>query len=206
THAASSTPRVSTNWYELTLKSDARARSSPPESTSRTSVTAASSDVYAPRLKSSARNAPATMAPNSAKKMKNLVLSHSHGARMKIDGTTNHSHSGANHLANGTGMRLPKMWAARITGMRIDVFLIQNQTTSGTKNTIPSRTQSEYAIQPGCRQNGSVLVRSMHRLLAGGHSHASTGTPSTRAGTKKYHHSRRRLNTAQNALSATIVP
>src|SRR5947209_1352475 len=189
------------------VKSEARARSRPPERTSGTRSAPASSAESGPRLNISASSAPARIAPKSAKKMRNLVLSHSHGARMTMHGTANHSHSGKNHFANGMAIRFRNTCAARIKGISTDVFLIQNQMKSGTNQTAPpSRVQSEYDIQPGCRQNGMVLVRSMQRLLAGGHSHASTGTPRTSAGTKKYHHSRRRLNSAQNALSATIVP
>ncbi len=73
------------------------------------------------------------IAPNSAKKMKNLVLSHSHGARMNIEGTTNQSHRGANHLPSRVGIQRSSTCAATISGISTDVFLIQNQMKSGTK-------------------------------------------------------------------------
>ena len=44
--------------------------------------------------------------PSSAQKMKNLVLSQSHGCRMITFGTRNHSHIGENHLPNPVGTHL----------------------------------------------------------------------------------------------------
>ena len=61
-----------------------------------------------------------------------------------MHGTTNHSHSGENHLAKGSPIRFRNSCAARISGMRTDVFLIQNQMKSGTNHSPPpSRVQSE---------------------------------------------------------------
>src|SRR5207248_9968050 len=95
-----------------------------------------------PRLYSAARNAPAMMAPNSAKKMKNFVLSHSHGARMKIEGTMNHSHIGANQVPTRVGNQRLSTCTAMIKGISTDVFLIQNHTKSGSAQTTPSGAQS----------------------------------------------------------------
>src|SRR5579859_971757 len=145
------------------------------------------------------------MLPNRAKKMRNFVLSHSHGARMKIDGTANHSHIGANQVPKRVGIQRFRSWALMISGISTDVFLIQNQTKSGATHTMPSRLKSLNAIQPGWRQRGRLLERARH-VLAGGHSQASTGTPSRIAGMKNASHSRRRLNAAQKAASATMVP
>src|SRR5579859_4713695 len=97
------------------------------------------------------------MLPKSAKKMKNFVLSHSHGARMKIDGTANQSHIGANHVPKRVGIQRFSSWAPMISGISTDVFLIQNQAKSGATHAIPSRLKSLNASHPGCRHRGRLL-------------------------------------------------
>src|SRR5438105_14251360 len=91
-----------------------------------------------------ASTAPATMLPSSAKKMKNLELSHSHGWSTITDGTANHSHIGANQVARCVGIRRFNRCPAMISGMRTDESLIQNHVKSGTHPGSPSRFPSAY--------------------------------------------------------------
>src|ERR1700737_255078 len=122
-------------------------------------------------------------------------------------GITNHSHIGANHLPKPVGNQLHANWAAMRSGMKSDVFLIQNQTKSIGKKYQPSRCQSMYESQPASTQYPRTVRPPLQKLLfTGGHIHASTGTASTTAGMKKASHSRRRLTSAQNGASATTVP
>src|SRR5438477_9297832 len=92
------------------------------------------------------------MLPSSAKKMKNFVLSQSHGCSTIIDGTANHSHIGVNQVANLVGTQRFTMWPAMMSGISSDVFLIQNHTKSGTAHSRPSRLMSVKASQPGSMQ------------------------------------------------------
>ena len=61
-------------------------------------ATTAAMAVIALRWSIFASSAPTRMLPSSAQKMKNLVLSHTHGWSTTTFGTKNHSHIGANHL------------------------------------------------------------------------------------------------------------
>src|ERR1700694_5680130 len=80
-----------------------------------------------PCLNMPASKPPTMTLPSSAQKMKNFVLSQSHGCRMIKFGTTNHSHIGANHFPNPVGNQRCKKWATMSNGMNTEVFLIQNQ-------------------------------------------------------------------------------
>ena len=82
------------------------------------------------------------MLASSAQKMKNFVLSHTHGCSTMTFGTTNHSHIGANHVAKPVGIHRFRKWPAIMSGIATDVFLIQNQMKSGANHRIPSRCQS----------------------------------------------------------------
>src|SRR5713226_10096563 len=97
------------------------------------------------------------MLPSSAKKMKNFVLSQSHGCRTITDGTANHSHIGANHVAKRVGIHRFSKWPAMISGINSAVFLIQNHTKSGTAHSRPSRLMSVYDSQPGSKQYPKTL-------------------------------------------------
>src|SRR2546422_1097690 len=145
-------PLVSVNRTELTLKSDARATSRAPDRHSRISSNAGPAAPTGPRLDIPARTPPTTTLPSSAQKMKNLVLSHSHGCRMITFGTRNHSHIGANHFGNAVGNQRCRKWPAIRSGINADVFLIQNHGQSIGKKISPWRSQSRYESQPKSMQ------------------------------------------------------
>ena len=84
-----------------------------------------------------ARTPPTTTLPSSAQKMKNFVLSQTHGCRTMKLGTRNHSHIGANHFGKAVGNQRGRKWPATIRGIRSDVFHSQNATHSGMKSHTP---------------------------------------------------------------------
>src|SRR3989475_12103014 len=207
TQSATLRPPGSVNSTLLWLKSDARARSRAPDSPSKTIITTATTAVSDPRRSSPARTPPTTTLPSSAQKTKNLVLSQGQGWRTTMFGTTNHSHIGANHFGKAVGNHRPSAWPTIKSGSNSDVFQIQNPPKSKPNNHTPLRCQSVNESQPGWMQNPWIDARSPQTLvLSGGNIHRTTGTPITSAGMKKPNHSRRRLNTAQNADRATTVP
>src|ERR1700716_324458 len=95
---------------------------------------------------------PTTMLPSRVQKMKNFVLSQSHGCSTMRLGTRNHSHIGANHFGNPVGLQLRRKWAATRSGMNTDVFLIQNQAKSRGNQTGASFCVSRYDSQPSSNQ------------------------------------------------------
>src|SRR5438445_12533403 len=86
--------------------------------------------VPGPRCSIPASTPPTSMLPSKAQKMKNLVLSHTHGCSTMTFVTRNHSHIGDNKLGNAVGIHRIKPWAASITGSGRDVYQIQNQEKS----------------------------------------------------------------------------
>src|SRR5437773_1925584 len=152
TQSATLSPPVSVNWLALTLKSDARARSSPPERPNTTITATARTAVSGPRFSIAASSAPTRTLPSSAQKMKNLVLSQTHGWSTTRFGTTNQSHIGANQVGNAVGNDRSTSWATRRIGKSSEVFQIQNQSHFAPNAPGPSVNRLPEDNQPGWRQ------------------------------------------------------
>src|SRR5437867_6926811 len=182
THAATLRPPGSVNCTELTEKSDARVTSRAPERHSSTMATTAAVAVIALRCSIFASNAPTRMLPSSAQKMKNLVLSHTHGWSTTTFGTTNHSHMGANHLGKATGCARSRRCATSNSGSSSDVFQTQNHSHSRKYKIGPSLITSPGASHPSWRQKPPSDDPGLQTLvLSGGSIHSTVGIPNTSA-------------------------
>src|SRR5258708_12887985 len=88
------------------------------------------------------------MLPSRAQKTKNLVLSQSQGCSTMTLGTTNHNHIGANQFGYEVGIQRRRIWPAIRSGMKTDVFLIQNQIQSRPNQIGRACCQSIYDSPP----------------------------------------------------------
>src|SRR5581483_12167443 len=100
-------------------------------------MAAAASAAPPPRRNSSARTPPTRMLPKSAQKMKNLVLSQTHGWRTTRFGTMNQSHIGANQVVSFDGNQRGRKNAAISSGRNRERFQTQNHTKSGRNMATP---------------------------------------------------------------------
>ena len=136
----------------LTLYSDARNRSSAPDKHSSTIAPTATIALPGPRLNNPASTPPTMMLASSAQKMKNFVLSHTHGCSTMTFGTTNHSHIGANQLGNAVGNHRGTKCPTTTSGTSKEVFQIQNPMKSAGNSHTPLRCQSVNVSHPGWTQ------------------------------------------------------
>src|SRR5258708_10184095 len=129
------------------------------------------------------------MLPSRAQKTKNLVLSQSQGCSTMTLGTTNHNHIGANQFGYEVGIQRRRIWPAIRSGMKTDVFLIQNQIQSRTNQIGRSCCQSIYDRKHTTTQSTSTHAPLPHALeVAGGPHQTSIGIPRTTACMTKPNH------------------
>src|SRR5258708_7202962 len=119
------------------------------------------------------------MLPSRAQKTKNLVLSQSQGCSTMTLGTTNHNHIGANQFGYEVGIQRRRIWPAIRSGMKTDVFLIQNQIQSRPNQIGRACCQSIHGRQPPATQQPGTLALPAHTpAVARGHTPKGMRMPS----------------------------